>query len=315
MRTAVEQVVKLFGGGLRGAPTPDAPVEISYRQLRRLPSVTVPASLECAGNGRSFFTSQQGQTVSGTAWKLGAIGVAKWRGVRLGTVLRHVGLTSDAVDVMPQGLDPNWVIGGLDLGPVRRPLPIRKALHDVLLADEMNGQALPADHGYPVRVVVPSWIGSSAIKWVGRIEVSDTPLFSPWNTQFYRRFGPDYPAGGDLIGSQVIKSAFELAWDAELPARRTTLLRGRSWSANGRIRRVEVSTDGGRSWRRARRTGPDVPAARQRWELPWRPPPAGRYELLARATDVAGATQPDVVPANTMGYLFGGVIRHPVTAR
>jgi DMSO/TMAO reductase YedYZ molybdopterin-dependent catalytic subunit len=305
--------LRLFGAGLHGSPTAEDPVEFSYRQLRRMPAETITAFVECAGNGRRFYTTQQGQSVSGTAWGLGAVGVARWRGVRLSTVLRHAGLNRRAVDVMPSGLDPNFVTGGVDLGPVRRPFPVRKALHDVLLAYEMNGVPLPADHGHPVRVVVPSWIGISSIKWVGSIEVSDEPLFSPWNTQFYRLFGPGQPADGTLVNHQVVKSAFELAWDAALPAGRTTTLRGRSWSGNGGIRLVRVSVDGGRSWQRARPVGRASDTAWQRWEVDWRPDAPGAYELLARATDDTGVAQPDVTPYNTLGYVFGGVVRHPVT--
>ncbi|MGK5681625.1 molybdopterin-dependent oxidoreductase [Actinoplanes sp. URMC 104] len=181
------------GAGLRGGP-----VSFSLRDLKRLPPVSRSVTVECAGNGRSYFTSQQGQTVSGTAWGLGGVGVARWRGVRLSTVLRLAGLTSRAVDVQAAGLDPNYVTGGVDLGPVRRPMPVRKALDDVLLAYEMNGSPLPADHGFPVRLVVPSWIGISSIKWVGSIEVSDEPLFSPWNTQFPFLLRPDQHARGNL---------------------------------------------------------------------------------------------------------------------
>jgi DMSO/TMAO reductase YedYZ molybdopterin-dependent catalytic subunit len=304
----------LFGTGLRGSPTVERPVEFSYRELRRLPAEDLTALVECAGNGRSFFTSQQAQSVSGTAWRLGAVGVARWRGVRLSSVLRHAGLARTAVDVMPQGLDPDYVTGGVNLGPVRRPLPVAKALHDVLLAYEMNGEPLPPDHGFPVRVVVPGWIGISSIKWVGSIEVSASPLFSPWNTQFYRLFGPDYPADGQLIGGQVVKSAFELAWDARLPAGTPVVLRGRSWSGNGPIRAVEVSTDGGETWRRARLNDPGPGRAWQRWEVPWRPPAPGPFTLRARATDVTGASQPDEARYNTLGYLFDGVVQHPVTA-
>jgi DMSO/TMAO reductase YedYZ molybdopterin-dependent catalytic subunit len=214
---------------------------------------------------------------------------------------------------MPQGLDADFVTGGVNLGPVRRPLPVAKALHDVLLAYEMNGQPLPPDHGYPVRVVVPSWIGISSIKWVGRIEVSTTPLFSPWNTQFYRLFGPGYPPDGAPVTRQVVKSAFELAWNATLPAGRTHMLRGRSWSGNGGIRHVEVSTDDGATWRRARPVGAGGKRAWQRWEFPWRPTTARSYTLRARATDATDVTQPDVAPYNTLGYLFGAVVAHPVT--
>jgi DMSO/TMAO reductase YedYZ molybdopterin-dependent catalytic subunit len=305
--------LRLFGTGLRGSPTAEAPVQFSYDDLRRLPAESVTAFVECAGNGRSFFTRQQGQSVSGTAWGLGAVGVARWRGVRLGTVLRRAGLTRAAVDVQPEGLDPDFVSGGVNLGPVRRPLPVAKALDDVLLAYEMNGRPLPPDHGFPVRLVVPSWIGIASIKWVGRIEVSASPLFSPWNTQFYRLFGPDYPADGELMGRQVVKSAFELPWNATLAAGRAQVLRGRSWSGNGRIRHVEVSTDGGVTWQRACAVGRGEAAGWQRWEFPWRPGAPGAYTLRARATDVTGAAQPVQVPFNTLGYLFGAVVAHPVT--
>jgi DMSO/TMAO reductase YedYZ molybdopterin-dependent catalytic subunit len=305
--------LQLFGTGLRGGPTSDKPVEFSYDDLRRLPHDTQTEFLECTGNGRSFFTTQQGQTVTGTAWKLGAVGVARWRGVRLSTVLRAAGLRHDAVDVMPEGLDPTYVTGGVDLGHVRRPLPVQKALEDVLLAYEMNGETLPPDHGYPVRVIVPSWIGISSIKWLGRIEVSRTPLVSAWNTQFYRLFGPDHPTDGTLISRQVIKSAFELPWGGTVTAGHTHLVRGRSWSGNGRIRHVEVNTDG-KTWRRASPIGASDVDGWQRWELPWRPPTPGAYTLRARATDTTGASQPDQAAYNTLGYLFDAVVDHPITA-
>jgi DMSO/TMAO reductase YedYZ molybdopterin-dependent catalytic subunit len=303
--------LQLFGTGLRGAPTAGNPVEIGYRDLLALPSETITARIECAGNGRNFFTTQQNQTVSGTPWQLGAVGVARWRGVRLATILRRAGLRPSAVDVLPQGLDPDYVTGGVNLGPVRRPLPVRKALDDVLVAYEMNGAPLPPDHGFPVRLVVPDWVGIASIKWLGRIEVSATPLTSPWNTQFYRLFGPDYPADGELVGEQNTKSAFELPWHGTLSAGRVHRLHGRSWSGAGSIRRVEVSTDGGRSWRRATPHGSGH--GWQRWSVPWRPAAPGSYTLRARATDSTGATQPAVAPYNTQGYLFGAVVGHPVT--
>jgi DMSO/TMAO reductase YedYZ molybdopterin-dependent catalytic subunit len=305
--------LRLFGTGLRGQPTSDHPVEFSYDDLRRLPCETRTAFLECTGNGRSFFTTQQGQTVTGTAWKLGAVGVARWRGVRLSTVLRAAGLRPDAVDVLPEGLDPNYVTGGVDLGPVRRPMPVAKALKDVLLAYEMNGEPLAPDHGFPVRVVVPSWIGISSIKWLGRIEVSRTPLVSPWNTQFYRLFGPGFPADGELISRQVVKSAFELPWGGTVAAGHTHLIRGRSWSGNGPVRHVDVSTDGS-TWRRASLLGAGTADGWRRWQLRWRPPTPGAYTLRARATDVTGASQPDTAVYNTLGYLFDAVVAHPITA-
>jgi DMSO/TMAO reductase YedYZ molybdopterin-dependent catalytic subunit len=187
--------LRVFGTGLRGPATPGNPVRFSYQDLLDLPARTVVSSIECAGNGRSFFTTQQDQTMTDTPWQLGAIGVAAWRGVPLSLVLERAGITRQAVDVMPYGLDPAYIADGIDYGRVRRPIPVAKALDDVILAYEMNGAPLPPDSGYPVRVIVPHWAGIASIKWVGQIEVSATPLVSYWNTQAYRLFGPAYPPG------------------------------------------------------------------------------------------------------------------------
>jgi DMSO/TMAO reductase YedYZ molybdopterin-dependent catalytic subunit len=300
--------LEVSGSGLRGGAE-----HFSLRELRRLPAESRTIAVECAGNARSYFTTQQGQTVSGTSWGLGAVGVAHWRGVKLSTVLRRAGLSRHAVDVQPSGLDADFVSGGVDLGPVRRPFPLAKALDDVLLAYEMNGEPLPADHGAPLRVLVPGWIGIASIKWVGRIEVSAEPLFSPWNTQFYRLFGAGFPVEGQPFDRQVVKSAFELDPGATFPAGVRTRLTGRSWSASGPIKRTEVSTDGGVTWQRARPYGATPGGVWQRWELDWTPA-AGAHTLLARATDVRGNTQPEVATHNTLGYLFDASVRVPVTA-
>ncbi|MCX5529075.1 sulfite oxidase [Streptomyces sp. NBC_00006] len=306
--------LRLWGSGLRGAHGEDRPVEFGYDDLRALPAVTRTAFVECAGNGRSYYTSQQGETVTGTAWTLGAVGVARWRGVRLSDVLRKAGLSSGAVDVQPRGLDAEYISEGENLGRVRRPLPLAKALDDVLLAYEMNGEPLPYDHGYPVRVLVPSWVGIASIKWVGDIEVSAQPLFSPWNTTFYRLFGPGYPENGSApLTRQTIKSAFELASGARFPVGEGQVLHGRSWSGAGGVARVDVSTDGGASWRPARLHDRPRAGTWTRWSVPWKPDASGATHVLARATDTAGRSQPDVAVPNTQGYLFDAVVRHPVT--
>lgn len=299
----------IWGDGLKGAP-----VELGYADLLRLPSVSRTGFVECAGNGRSFFASQQGQAVSGTAWTLGAIGTARWHGVRLGDVLRRAGIGRHAVDVLPRGLDAEVATDGVNLGRVRRPLPVAKALDDVLLAYGMNGGPLPPDHGYPVRVIAPSWVGIANIKWVGDIEVSTEPLLTPWNTGLYRLFGPGYPPEGSApLTRQTLKSAFELVPGASFPAHRRTVLTGRSWSGGAPVRSVEVSTDGGHHWRWARLH--DVPRGGSwvRWSVDWVPTVKGATELLARATDRSGRTQPKATAYNTQGYLFDAVVRHPVT--
>ncbi|MDH6128414.1 DMSO/TMAO reductase YedYZ molybdopterin-dependent catalytic subunit [Kitasatospora sp. GP82] len=297
------------GSGLRGPA-----VDFDLAGLRRLPATGLSSAVECAGNGRSYFESQQQQNVPGTPWTLGGIGVARWRGVRLAEVLRRAGLRPEAVDVMPIGLDPEYVTtDGQNLGHVRRPLPIGKALDDVLLAYEMNGAPLAADHGAPVRLVVPGWVGIASIKWIGTIEVAAEPLYSPWNTDFYRMFGPDYPPdGGAELAEQVVKSVFELAHDAVLARGRCHRLHGRSWSGAAAIREVEVSTDGGAHWSCARLRDLSHASTWTRWTFDWRPQRPGPYELLARASDQEGNIQPPQAVFNREGYLFGATVVHPV---
>ncbi|WP_052681276.1 sulfite oxidase [Saccharothrix sp. ST-888] len=297
------------GDGLRGPA-----VEFGLAELRRLPATSLSSAVECAGNGRSFFAAQQRHSVPGTPWTLGGIGVASWRGVRLAEVLRLAGLRPEAVDVMPVGLDPDYVTSdGRNLGHVRRPLPIGKALDDVLLAYEMNGEPLTPDHGAPLRLVVPGWVGIAWIKWVGTIEVAAGPLHSPWNTEFYRMFGPDYPQqGGAPLAGQVVKSAFELARGAALAAGECHRLHGRSWSGAGTIRQVEVSTDGGRGWRRAQLLDRPDAGTWTRWSFDWRPEHPGPYTLVARAGDQEGNTQPRRSRNNREGYLFDALVLHPV---
>jgi DMSO/TMAO reductase YedYZ molybdopterin-dependent catalytic subunit len=269
-------------------------LDLGYRELERLPSHGYDAVIECAGSGgRDLFGSQQGTPVEGTPWKLGGIGAARWRGVLLREVLERARVRRTAVDVMARGLDD---------GAVRRPLPIDKALDDVLIALEMNGRELPPDHGFPARLVVPGWVGIASIKWLGSLNVALAPQFSPWNTTWY-----------EGLSVQPVKSAFELAWDARLHAGRCITLRGRSWSGHGPIRAVQVSTDGGGTWTVARLQPPNLPHMWVRWEVPFTPR-RGHQELLARATDVTGLTQPDTVPFNDGGYQFWAVARHPVAA-
>ncbi|MFJ7420643.1 sulfite oxidase [Streptomyces uncialis] len=309
---AATWTLTVWGDGLRGEP-----LVLGLDDLRELPAVTRSAVVECAGNGRSLFGTQQGRTGSGTAWTMGAIGAARWRGARLSDVLRAAGVRRTAVDVMPRGLDAAYTTPeGAELGHVRRPLPLGKALDDVILAYEMNGEPLPPDHGHPVRVVVPNWVGIASIKWVGDIEVSTTPLYSPWNTSFYRLWGDSYPPEGSApLTRQTLKSVFELPWNATLDAGLRHRLTGRSWSGAGGVVRVETSTDGGERWRAARLLDPPRSAGWVRWHTDWRPTVPGPATLMSRATDTTGRTQPPTTPHNIQGYLFDAIVRHPVTVR
>jgi len=282
-------------------PGVERSLELTYEDLSDMPRVSVVRALECAGNGRAFFEEVQGRQADGTPWRLGAVGVAEWNGVPLREVLERARLKKSARDVMLESLD------AVRMG---RPLPVEKAIEeDTLLAFGMNGELLTPDHGFPVRAVVSGWAAVASVKWLGRIYVSETPLSSPWNSDKYVLTGGEFGEGREPVTLRGVKSALELSWPARLPAGRH-LLCGRSWSGHGAISRVEYSVDGG-PWLGARLFGKNVPGAWARWSFGWAAEP-GRHEIRVRATDEAGNTQPDEVGWNDLGYLYDGVVGHPV---
>jgi DMSO/TMAO reductase YedYZ molybdopterin-dependent catalytic subunit len=192
--------LKVFGDGLRRPRTADQSVSRSYADVRRMPRTRLATVHECTGNGRSFFGTQQGTPAAGTQWTLGAVGAVEWEGVRLSTVLRRIGLDPRAVSIMATGLDANYVTGGVDYGPVRRPFSIDWALDDALLVWGADGHDLLPDHGYPIRLLLPGWAGIGSIKWLGSLEVSTTEQTSPWKTKWYRMTGPTYPPDSGTTG-------------------------------------------------------------------------------------------------------------------
>ena len=169
-------------------------LELGYDELSGIsPQVSIVRALECAGNGRAFFEEVHGRQVEGTPWRLGAVGVAEWTGVPLREVLERAGLKGSACGVM---------LESLDAVRMRRPLPVEKALEDdTLLAFGMNGGMLTPDHGFPLRAVVSGWAAVASVKWLGRIVVSETPLFSPWNTDKYVLTGGEF--GAERPGAAV----------------------------------------------------------------------------------------------------------------
>jgi sulfane dehydrogenase subunit SoxC len=281
-------------------PGVERPLELAYDDVLHLPAVTVTRALECAGNGRVFFAERQGREAPGTPWRLGAIGVAEWTGAPLRAVLEWAGIKASARDVMAESLDEVRM---------RRPLPVEKAMDDALLVYGMNGETLPPDHGFPVRLLVPGWAAVASVKWLGRLYVAERPLYSPWNTEDYVLTGGGFGQRRVPLTSQGIKSALELPWPARL-ARGRHVVWGRSWSGAGAITGVEYSMYRG-GWRNARISGQNLPGAWARWSFLWEARP-GRYEVRVRATNEAGNAQPDEAEWNDLGYLYDGVVGHPV---
>lgn len=286
------------------------PQEFSYADIRRLPSRTVTAYLECAGNQRAMFDRVKGRAAQGTQWLTGAVGNGVWTGVSLRDVLELAGVAPDAASVLLVGLDADAPEGGW-----RRALPLAKALDpDTLLAYGLNGEDLPQDHGYPLRALVPGWVGSASVKWLSRIVVSREQFWTRNNTTSYVLIGEDYPPEGQALGkpltTQVIKSALALPWPAALTAGRHRL-HGYAHSPFGRISHVEWSVDSGASWNQASVLAPQVQHSWARFEFIWDAPP-GEHTLMTRATDAAGNSQPAEIPFNEKGYLFNQPLPHPI---
>lgn len=281
-------------------PGVHARVELTFNDLSALPKVTYVRALECAGNGRRLFARRYGTMPKGNEWGLGAIGVARWTGVRLREVLECAGIRPEAHQVMPEGLD--------DIR-MRRPMPLAKALEDdTLVAYEMNGEPLPMDHGAPARVLVSGWAAVASVKWLGRIEVSVEPLWTRWNTAVYIMAGKPY--SNEPVEAQVMKSTFELDADSHLlpgPHR----LKGRAWSPDSCISKVEVSIDGS-EWRPAQLIPPNLRRAWVRFTFAWDAEP-GVHLLQCRCFDTSGAHQSDDVIWNDHGYLYGGTTEQRVT--
>lgn len=228
--------------------------------------------------------------------------------MQLSEILSRAGITNSAVDVMPTGLDSTHV---------ERPMPVAKAMEDdTLVAYMMNGDILPIDHGFPARVITPGWVGVNNIKWVSKITVSTKPIYVEKNTTSYVLIGPDYspqtPAKGPPVTNQVMKSACCLPWPATLSPGSQKIV-GYAWSPFGKITRVDVSLDGGKTFQGAGLTGPNIERAGNRWEFSFNATP-GDLTITPRATDEKGNVQYDISQQkwNQLGYVFGAMVPHPV---
>lgn len=275
--------------------------------LKKLPRVEQTAVLECAGNGRSFYEPG----VPGMQWRVGAVGNARWTGVRLADVLKLADVKPGATTVLfngadvPMGRVPDFV----------RSLPLEKALHpDTLLAFDMNGAPLPASHGFPLRLVPCGWAGDSWVKWVTNITLLEKEYDGFFMKTAYRRPMKTVAPGTAVDASAMTpvtaikpKSVIASPVAGQRLAAGPVSIRGAAWAGESPAARVDVSTDSGRTWRQAKLGADRAHYAWRLWEVTWTPPGEGSYVLMSKTTDTNGDTQPFVEDWNPSGYLWNVV--------
>ncbi len=288
-------------------------LSLGLDDLRALPVHEVVATMECAGNGRALL---EPRPIS-QPWVLEAVGTGRWRGVRLRDVLALAGSSTDAVEVLFTGLDRGVENG--EEQSFQRSLPRAEALQpDVLLAYELNGVPLPPQHGFPLRLLVPGWYGMTNVKWLSRITAIDKAFTGYQQLRGYRLRQSEDEAGTPL--DRIRPRALMVPPGVpDFMSRERTLeagactIEGRAWSGGAPIASVDVSTDGGETWREARLEPTDAGRwAWHRWTAEWNATP-GRHVLCCRARDEAGGGQPLTAEWNLGGYANNEVQRVIVT--
>jgi sulfane dehydrogenase subunit SoxC len=287
----------------------ERPMSLSLDDLRARPSITRAVTMECAGNGRARLSPRP---VS-QPWLVEAVGTAEWTGTLLAPLLEEAGLRESALEVVFTGLD-RGVEGGVEQRYARS-LEVDDALaDDVLLAYGIGDEPLPAQHGFPLRLVVPGWYGMTNVKWLARIEAVAEPFAGYQQAEGYRvkRSEPDpgIPVTRMMPRALMVPPGVPdfMTRERFVPLE-GCVLEGRAWSGWAPIERVEVSFDDGASWELAELGPEPTPHAWRHWSYRWRPTEAGSCVLSCRARDAAGNEQPLTQPWNLKCYANNQVQR------
>jgi len=284
----------------------ERPLELSMEDLRRMETVSLVAVNQCSGNSRSLFQPR----VPGGQWVNGAMGNARWTGVRLRDLLQRAGLRAGAVQISFQGLDepplPSVAdfVKTLDVDHARQP--------EVLVAFEMNGAPLPMVNGFPARLVVPGWYATYWVKSLRHITVLDHPFTGYWMATAYHipanpeaNESPEAPAPKTVPINRMNVRSFFVRPDsgARVPAGQACALEGIAFDGGHGIRQVEFSVDGGGNWSAARLGEDQGRFSFRRWHAEWTPSARGAYRLQVRAVTNAGEGQPAQANWNRGGYM------------
>ena len=280
----------------------ERPLSLALDDLLAMPGRRLTATLECAGNNRT----QMVPIPEGEPWQTSAISTATWTGVPLATLLEQAGIRPGAVEVRFEGADRGVPRGRTETIHFERSLPLVDAMNpDVLLVYAMNDQPLTAEHGAPLRVLVPGWYGMAAVKWLRRVEVLDHPFAGHYQTRSYVYEHPG-TAEKPPVRTMRIKSLITSHESGAVVPAGPVEVGGLAWCGDAAVVRVEVSVDAG-AWTEAELLGEPAPYTWRQWRYTWAGGPAGRHSLRARATDANGNVQPDLPDWNRLGYANNAV--------
>ena len=277
----------------------DRPLSLSLRELARMPTQTQFVTLECAGNGRSLLSPR----VNGEQWNLGAVSTAEWSGVSLAEVLNRAGIAAGATQVVFRGADSGRLDPNSELIRFERSLSVNDAHRcEGLLAYAMNGEMLPIQHGYPLRLIVPGRYAVASVKWLTEIEVISGQFSGHYQTgAYFFEWSREGQIVREPVSLQRVRSLItepepesEVEY-GDLP------IRGVAWSGEALIARVEVKIGDG-AWQETRLLGERKRHSWQGWEFIVRLEGRGSVVISARATDTASRTQPDSPDWNRLGY-------------
>jgi sulfane dehydrogenase subunit SoxC len=256
------------------------PLAFSLDALMRYPMETHIRFIECAGNSGALNQAQPQQMTAGEL--NGLVSCSEWTGVRLATLLAEAGVTNEA----------KWVIAeGADAAAMSRSVPLEKCLDDAVVALYQNGEAIRPEQGYPMRLLLPGFEGNMNVKWLRRLNVTDAPVDARDETSHYTELMPNGKARQYMFPEAVKSAIIKPSFGMTMKGSGLYEVSGLAWSGAGRVSKVEVSTDGGRTWALAALNEPVLPKALTRFRLPWHWD--GRPAILmSRATDEAGDVQP-----------------------
>lgn len=292
----------------------DRPLSLSIDELRARPTVTRAVTFECAGNGRALL---EPRPVS-QPWLVEALGTGEWTGTPLRGLLEEAGIPAGAQEVLFTGLD-RGVEGEIEQD-YERSLSLADAMSDeVMLAYALNGDPLPPQHGFPLRLIVPGWYGMTNVKWLARVTLLGKPFTGYQQERGYRiRRQPDDE--GEPVTRMLPRALMVPPGVPDFATRRRfvrrgqpCLISGRAWSGHGAVEAVEVSVDGGATWEAAHVSAQADPLVWVAWRFSWLPVDAGETELCCRAYDSASNVQPLGQSWNIQGYANNAVQRVPVT--